>query len=171
MKQLSNQFFSYPSEKGVGKLLFLKQQNNRMWIWYSVSLVLTFLFLYFILLLTKNQEKTYTQNEVTELKIQRKKIPVDINSFVVPIHTNEGIEPNKIDVKLNLSNYKVKNEVKESINTIRRHLIFILSERNKEIFNNIKEKQLLEEEIKNQLNLFLLAGAVNDVHVESNTIN
>ena len=175
MEQKGHTFFSYPSEVVEDRsAVFFKPSYAIRWIGFLVSFFWVLLFLYLVLLAKPNDGVSFEmqKSEKLQLKANHLDFPVKLNSFVLPFRTHKGeVEPKQIEVSLNLNSSVAKTEIEKSLDTIKRHLIFILSEKkDRELFIRKKKKRLLEEEVKDQLNMFLLSGAINKVQIDAITL-
>ncbi|MCY4321511.1 MAG: flagellar basal body-associated FliL family protein, partial [Bdellovibrionaceae bacterium] len=72
----------------------------------------------------------------------------------------------KLRVSLQVTDVEVSEEIQKSIHKIKDHLIFILSSKDIAVFDDLQKRQILEEEIVTQLNLFLVNGSVEGVQLK-----
>ncbi len=96
---------------------------------------------------------------------------INLEPFFVLLKSEEGTQLTKVEVNLQVDHSQVSNEIQESINKIRDHLVFILSNRDVSVFSDLESRRFLEEEIANQLNLFLVAGKIENVQLKETFLN
>ena len=96
---------------------------------------------------------------------------IALNPFVIRLNTEQGFQLTKMEVALQANNSRVLEEIQNSINQVKDHLIFILSNKNTSVFNDIKKRQTLEQEIITQLNLFLVQGEIEKIQLTETILN
>ena len=112
-----------------------------------------------------------TRNITSDREIQSVKDPaliwevVDLEPFFVLLKSEQGTQLTKVEVSLQVSDTKVSEEIQNSIHQIKDHLVFILSNQNASIFDDIQKRQGLEQEIVTQLNVFLVSGSIENVQL------
>ena len=90
---------------------------------------------------------------------------IALNPFVIRLKTKQGFQLTKMEVALQVNDSQVLAEVQNSINQVKDHLVFILSNQNISIFTDLKQRQVLEQEIITQLNLFLVQGEIKKIQL------
>ena len=96
---------------------------------------------------------------------------INLEPFFVPLKSEKGTQLTKMEVNLQVDHSRVLDEIQGSINKIKDHLVFILSNQDVSIFSDLESRQLLEKEIANQLNLFLVAGKIENVQLKETFLN
>ena len=96
---------------------------------------------------------------------------VYMNSFLVFLKSEKGFQLTKMEVILQVNHSQVLDEIQKSSNKVKDHLIFILSYKNTSVFTNLQERQSLEQEIITQLNLFLVAGRIENIQLTETFLN
>jgi flagellar FliL protein len=89
---------------------------------------------------------------------------VPLETFLVNIAGSRGRKLVKINMELEVTNAEVQEEVEKIKPKIRDYIIIIVSSKT---FNEISTKEgkdLLRDEIKNQINLFLTKGQISKVY-------
>ena len=90
--------------------------------------------------------------------------PLALDSFLVRL-AGESIRLSKIDIVLLVSDPAVGREIQSSMHRVRNHLVFILSAQKAVAFMEREAREILEKQIIQQLNLFLVAGRVADIEL------
>ena len=96
---------------------------------------------------------------------------ISLNPFLIRLKTKQGFQLTKVTVALQASDSQVLEEIQQSDNQVRDHLIFILSNQNTSTFNDLKKRQLLEQEIVTQLNLFLGKGEIQKIEITDTSVH
>ena len=91
---------------------------------------------------------------------------VDLKPFFVLLKSEKEARLTKLRVSLQVTDVEVSEEIQKSIHKIKDHLIFILSSKDIAVFDDLQKRQILEEEIVTQLNLFLVNGSVEGVQLK-----
>ena len=90
---------------------------------------------------------------------------INLEPFFVLLKSERGARLTKVEVDFQVDHSQVLDEIQDSINKIRDHLVFILSNQDVSVFSNLERRQFLEKEIATQLNVFLVAGKIENVQL------
>ena len=90
-----------------------------------------------------------------------------VSPFLVRIQSENGFTLVKVRVQFFVDSLVAQNELREESHQYKEHLIFFLSNAHAIDFLDEKEKEVLVDQIKNQINSFLLNGKIQQVVIES----
>lgn len=96
---------------------------------------------------------------------------VPLETFLVNISGSRGRKLVKINMELEVSNAEVQEEVEKIKPKIRDYIIIIVSSKTFAEISTKEGKDLLRDEIKNQLNLFLTKGQIAKVYFTEFILN
>lgn len=118
--------------------------------------------------ISKQSIKKWKSNRMVQSR-QISSVPaqkVNLDPFFVLLKSGKGVQLTKVEVVLQMNHSSVLHEVQKSLNKVRDHLVFILSNQDVSVFSDSEKRQLLEREIVTQLNLFLIAGKIGNVQLK-----
>ena len=110
-----------------------------------------------------------TQRQIQSIPSTLKKTALD--ELVVLLKNGNNFQLTKIEVSLETESSIVLEEIKQSNNQVKDHLVFILSDEDISIFSKVEELKALEKEIIAQLNLFLVTGKIKKVQLKGTFLN
>lgn len=125
----------------------------------------------------------FTQKEGADLRAVQSVVPpppplppigeaFHLSPFVVRMGTNEGSRWARVEISLQVTRSPVlEQEIQQSIEEIKDHLIFILSHKKASVFEDSEKLAHLHTEIIEQLNLFLSEGKVESVQIKETFLN
>ena len=118
----------------------------------------------------KNLEsnRTIQSRQISSVSTQQ---AVDLDIFFVFLKSGTGVQLTKVEVVLQVNHSEVLKEIQTSLSKIRDHLVFILSKKDVSVFSDLEKRQFLEKEIVAQLNLFLIAGKIENVQLKETFLN
>ena len=93
-----------------------------------------------------------------------------LNPLLIRLKTEKGFQLTKLAIAFEANDSKVLKEISQSRQQVRDHLVFILSNQNTSVFEDVKQRQQLEEEIVSQLNLFLVTGEIQKINITDTTL-
>lgn len=96
---------------------------------------------------------------------------VNINPFFIFLKSQEVSQLTKLNVEFQVDNLKVSEEIKKSASKIKNHLIFILSHKELSIFLDKTSREYLKRKIITQLNVFLVTGKIQNIHITETFFN
>lgn len=96
---------------------------------------------------------------------------VPLETFLVNISGSRGRKLVKINMELEVSNAEVQEEVEKIKPKIRDYIIIIVSSKTFTEISTKEGKDLLRDEIKNQINLFLTKGQIARVYFTEFILN
>ena len=96
---------------------------------------------------------------------------VPLETFLVNVSGTRGRKLVKINMELEVTNAEVQEEVEKIKPKIRDYIIIIASSKAFSEISTKEGKDALREEIKNQINLFLTKGQINNVYFTEFLLN
>ena len=96
-------------------------------------------------------------------------VSINLDPFFIRLKKNQGFQVFRI--KINLLAQDPEQEIKNSQDSIRDHLIFILSKQTENIFKDSTKRQSLKKEIIEQLNSFLTTGKIKQITMEEHFLS
>ena len=96
---------------------------------------------------------------------------VPLETFLVNVSGSRGRKLVKINMELEVTNAQVQEEVEKIKPKIRDYIIIIASSKTLSEISTKEGKDVLREEIKNQINLFLTKGQINKVYFTEFLLN
>ena len=96
---------------------------------------------------------------------------VPLETFLVNVSGSRGRKLVKINMELELNNAEVQEEVEKIKPKIRDYIIIIASSKTLNEISTKEGKDVLREEIKNQINLFLTKGQIKRVYFTEFLLN
>ena len=130
---------------------------------------LTWIFLFFagfICFFFWEYQRSPSQKVMHQRKIQSLH-SFSVSPFLVRIQSDHGFRLTKVRVQFFVDSVVAQNELREESNQYKEHLIYFLSQSKVSDFVEEKDKEVLVEKIKNQVNSFLSNGKVQGVVIES----
>ncbi len=96
---------------------------------------------------------------------------VKLDSFLIRLMAGQSSRLSRVNISLKVSDFQVKNNIKNSLKKVRNHLVFILSTQDESVFADLNKKTILEQHIINQLNLFLPKGKIEQIQLTQTFLN
>ena len=90
---------------------------------------------------------------------------INLEPFFVLLKSEKEARLTKLRVSLQVTDGQVHEEIQKSMHKIKDHLIFILSNQDVAVFDDLQKQRILEQEIITQLNLFLVNGSIEGVQL------
>ncbi len=114
-------------------------------------------------------EATKLKEEENSKEFIGKLVPLE--TFLVNVSGSRGRKLVKINMELELNNAEVQEEVEKIKPKIRDYIIIIASSKTLNEISTKEGKDVLREEIKNQINLFLTKGHIKRVYFTEFLLN